>query len=271
MAYENIKIDTQDRVTTITLNRPEQRNALSPDLHREMDRALDELAVDEGTRVVVLTGEGKAFCAGQDLKKFFAETYDDPLKSKHITEIAMRWGRKLRLFPRPTIAQVNGYCFGAGLRIMGLCDFAIAAENAIFGLSEINFGIIPAGGASKVPIDLLSHRDALYLILTGDRIDGKEADRMRLINRAVPADQLSAAVRELTAKLLEKNPIALTVAKEVFWRDKYMDYDEAVDWELAKFQEMSKLEKGEWVKDGVSQFVRGEYKPGFAAYKREEK
>jgi len=182
----------------------------------------------------------------------------------------MEWSELLRLNDKPTIAKVNGWCFGGGMRIMGLCDLAIASDRAVFGLSEINFGIFPAGGALKVPVELLSHRDALYLALTGERLSAADAEKIRLINRAVPPDKLDSEVTALARKLIEKSPVALMLTKKVFWRDKFMQYTEAVDWELANFAVLSEMTGGEWVKEGIKQFLEGQYKPGMAAYRRPE-
>lgn len=243
---------------------------MSPQMHREMLDAWTRLAEDDEVRVVIMTGKGDSFCSGQDLKEFFAETYGDPQKARKITALAMQWAEKLRLCPKPTIAAVNGWCLGGGLRIMALCDLAIASDKAVFGLPEVNFGIFPAGGALKAAMEVLSHRDAMYLALTGERITAQEADRIRLVNRVVAHDRLMEECRALGRKLAEKNPVALMMTKEVFWRDKYMQFPEAVDWELANFSVLSYLQGGEWVKEGVGQFIEGKYKPGMGtSYKKE--
>ena len=268
MDLTTVRVERADGIATITLNRPEKKNAMNPQMHREMCQLLPELRDDRNLRVIVLTGTGDSFCAGQDLKEFFAETYGKPEEANRVTRLAMEWGELLRLMEKPTIARVNGWCFGGGMRVMGLCDIAIASDKAVFGLSEINFGIFPAGGALKVPVELLSHRDALYLTLTGDRISAAEAERIRLVNRAVPHEKLDAEVAALARKLKEKNPVALMLAKKVFWRDKFMGYQEAVDWELANLALLSQMTAGEWVNEGIRQFLEGEYKPGTGSYRR---
>lgn len=266
MNYERLSIIEESGVVTIRLNRPEKKNAMDPVMHREMGAALTELKSDDSVRVIVLTGTGDSFCAGQDLKAFFAESFDDPLRARKISKEAMDWAETLRLFPKPTIAAVNGWCIGGGLRVMGLCDIAIASERAQFGLSEINFGNFPAGGSMKMAMELLSHRDVLYMALTGDFIDAATAERLRLIYKSVPHDRLMDEVYSIAKKLTEKNPVALMIAKEVFWRDKQMSYSESVEWELAKQAELSYLQNGEWVREGIDQFVNGSYKPAFESY-----
>lgn len=253
-------------VVTIQLNRPEKKNAMDPAMHREMATVLATLKEDDSVRVLILTGSGDSFCAGQDLKAFFAENFDDPLRARRITNVAMDWAEVLRTFPKPTIAAVNGWCIGGGLRVMGLCDIAVASNRAQFALSEVNFGNFPAGGSMKMAMELLAHRDVLYMALTGECIDAATAERIRLINRAVPHDRLMKDVSALAEKLSEKNPVAMMIAKEVFWRDKQMSYSAAVEWELAKQAELSYLQKGEWVRQGIQKFVDGDYRPAYGSY-----
>jgi trans-feruloyl-CoA hydratase/vanillin synthase len=248
------------------LNRPEKKNAMNPTMHYEMRDILGQLSEEDETRVLILTGAGDAFCGGQDLKEFFADTHDKPLEAEKVSKAAMDWGDMLRMFPKPTVASVNGWTFGGGLRVMCACDLAIASEKAVFGLSEINFGIFPSGGSTKLPGELLSHRDFLYMALTGEQIDAVTADRWRLVNRVVPHDKLKEETLALAQKLAKKNPIAVRLAKEVFWASKEMPYTQCVAWELAKSAQLECLQKGEWVHKGIDKFVKGEYRPGFESY-----
>lgn len=266
MGFTRIVVSHDGPITTIQLNRPEKKNAMDPAMHRDIGAALAESKIDDGVRVLVLTGSDDSFCAGQDLKAFFAENYDDPVKARRVTAEAMGWAEVLRTFPKPTIAAVNGWCIGGGLRVMGLCDIAIASDRAQFALSEVNFGNFPAGGSMKMAMELLSHRDVLYMALTGDCIDAATAERIRLVNRAVPHERLMQDVHALAGELAEKNPVAMMIAKEVFWRDKQMSYSAAVEWELAKQAELSYLQKGEWVRQGIQKFVDGDYKPAYGSY-----
>jgi trans-feruloyl-CoA hydratase/vanillin synthase len=264
--YDRLSIIQDNGVVTIRLNRPAKKNAMDPVMHREMGAVLSELKSDDAVRVLVLTGTGDSFCAGQDLKAFFAESFDDPLRARKISSEAMDWAETLRLFPKPTIAAVNGWCIGGGLRVMGICDIAVASDKAQFGLSEINFGNFPAGGSMKMAMELLSHRDVLYMALTGHFIDASTAERLRLVNKSVPHDRLMDEVYAIANQLTKKNPVALMIAKEVFWRDKQMSYSESVEWELAKQAELSYLQNGEWVREGINRFVTGRYKPAFESY-----
>jgi feruloyl-CoA hydratase/lyase len=151
MDYSTILIEKNDGITTLKFNRPEKRNAMSPQLHREMYDALSELQFDDETRVLVITGNGDAFCAGQDLKQYFYELKDDRRAREEIRRISHAWRHeKLNMFPKPTIAAINGWCFGGAFTVVCSSDIAITAEEAVFGLSEVNFNQIPGGLVTKV-------------------------------------------------------------------------------------------------------------------------
>jgi trans-feruloyl-CoA hydratase/vanillin synthase len=259
--YETILVRTEDGIGFITFNRPEKRNAMNPRLHAEMNLALNALIDDDAVRVVILTGSGDSFSPGNDLKEFFAEQMERPMQFRRASLKFAEWREKLRTCPKPTIAAVNGWCLGGGLSVICLADFAIAAEEAMFGLPEINFGMFPAGGATKGPIELMSHRDVLDLALTGRNIDAAEAERMRLINRRVPRRQLMDECIALANELKKKDPVALMIAKEAFWRDKELNYPAAVEFEAGKVRELHFLQKGQWVSDGIRKFLEKRYKP----------
>jgi len=264
--YETIVVDRQDNVGVITFNRPAKRNAMNPRLHEEMNLALEALTDDDEVRVIILTGAGESFCAGNDLKEFFADQMDRPTEFRRSSRRFTEWREKLRTCPKPTIAAVNGWCLGAGLSVICVADFAIAAEEAMFGLPEINFGVFPAGGATKGPLEILSHRDALDLILTGRNIDAREAERLRLVNRSVPRARLMAECRALADELKQKDPVALMIAKEAFWLVKFQQYPEALDVEAGKHRELHFLQQGRWVSKGIGRFLEKRYKPTATSY-----
>ena len=198
--YKTVRVEKEDGMTWVILNRPEKRNAMNPQLHYDMLEALTELEVDKDTQVLVITGAGPSWCAGQDLREYFRGTDNNASKD------ARRAGRRrsgagagLFYFPKPTIAMVNGFCFGGAFTPLIACDFAIAAEDAIFGLSEVNWGIFPGGLVSRVLADAMSYRDAMWCVMTGDPFDGKKAAEMRLINYAVPKEKLREETMALAA------------------------------------------------------------------------
>ncbi|HZS02023.1 MAG TPA: p-hydroxycinnamoyl CoA hydratase/lyase [Chloroflexota bacterium] len=265
--YATILVEKQDGVTTIRLNRPEKRNAMSPQLHRDMYDALSDLETDDATQVLVITGSGDAFCAGQDLKEYFYEYRDDRRGREENRRISHAWRHeKLRYFPRPTIAAINGWCFGGAFTIVASCDIAVAANEATFGLSEINFGHIPGGLVTKVVQEIVQPRQALYYIMTGDPFDGRRAAEIGLITMAVPRADLQARVQEIAGKLKQKDPIALRACKEAFKAvSPAVSYEDAWYWLAAKSDQLTYLQKMRGRQDDIEGFLRKEFKPGLGS------
>jgi trans-feruloyl-CoA hydratase/vanillin synthase len=257
----------ENRIAWLKFNRPDKRNAMSPPLNRAMLKALEELEFRDDVGVLVLTGEGAAWSAGMDLKEYFRETEAQGLKgTRKAQSEAYAWWRKLRWYQKPTIAMVNGWCFGGGYGPLYACDLAIAAEEATFGLSEINWGILPGGGATKVATNSMSFRDAMYHTLTGENISGKQAAEWKLVNEAVPLAKLKERVVELCEVLLKKNPVALKAAKDAVRRVMEMTYENAEDY-LIRAQEAANSFDSEGRKEGIRQFIdEKSYKPGLGTY-----
>lgn len=256
-------------IAWVKFNRPEKRNAMSPRLNRQMMRVLDSLEHDESVGVLVLTGEGSAWTAGMDLKEYFRESEAQGLGAiRQSQREAYGWWRRLRWYQKPTIAMVNGWCFGGGYGPLFACDLAFAAEEAQFGLSEINWGILPGGGATKVATNLLSFRNAMYHALMGENVNGETAAQWGLVNEAVPGDELEARVTEVARALLEKNPITLKATKDTIRRVSEMTYDNAEDY-LVRAQEAANFFDNQGRKEGMKQFIDDKsYKPGLGAYDR---
>src|SRR3954466_4070534 len=210
-AWQTVRVDFEDGVAWVTLNRPENRNCMTPTLNSEMHEVLDFLEADERCGVLVLTGAGEAFSAGMDLKEYFRANQDkSAIEWARIKRVNANWQwRRLMYYPKPTIAMVNGWCFGGAFTPLVSCDLAIAAEEATFGLSEINWGIIPAGVVTKAVSQVMNQRDCLYYIMTGETFDGRKAAHMGLVNEAVPLQDLRTRTRKLARTLMEKNPTVL--------------------------------------------------------------
>src|SRR6202045_4522835 len=207
MKLDTILIDIADGIATVTLNRPHKKNAMNPALHRDMTTVLDKLRYDGEARVLLITGAGDAFCGGMDLKEFFSDLKDDPAEYDRIYRMATEWrGRTLRYYPKPTIAMINGYCFGGAFSIVEGCDLAIAAEEATFGLSEINFKLFPGGSVSKSLANLLRPRDALFYAMTGRTFHGEHAAEIGLVNAAYPLADLKREVMALAREIASKDP-----------------------------------------------------------------
>jgi feruloyl-CoA hydratase/lyase len=223
----------------VTMNRPAKRNAMNPALIAEMKATVEALATDDRCGVFVLTGAGDSFTAGMDLKEYFRETDAAPdtvlLNLRRMNE-EWQW-RRLRDYPKPTIAMVNGWCFGGGFTPLVACDLAIAAEEATFGLSEINWGILPAGNVTKAVTEVMGQRDALYYIMTGEPFDGHTAARKGVVNLAVPRAELRARTRALAQVLLAKNQTVLRGAKIATKRCRTLDWDSSADYLYAKIAE----------------------------------
>lgn len=265
-----VKIEFDNGVAWVSLNRPDKRNSMNPVLNARMHEVLDDLEADERCGVLVLTGEGSAFSAGMDLKEYFRETEaKGPIAVRRAQRDSYGWWRRLRWFEKPTIAMVNGWCFGGAFAPLFACDLAIAADEAQFGLSEINWGILPGGGATKVVEQLMSQRAAMYYILTGEMMGGKKAAELGLVNESVPLHDLRSRVRALADVLLEKNPVTLKAAKDAFKRIIDMTYDDAEDYLVVRQEATNFLDKTEGRKEGIRQFIDEKtYKPGLASYKR---
>jgi trans-feruloyl-CoA hydratase/vanillin synthase len=268
--YKTVLFEKADGIGWATLNRPEKRNAMSPELHLEMSDLLSRIEVDPEVRVVVLAGAGDAWCAGMDLKTFFRDLEDKPAERARAEEAAYRWRwQRFFTFPKPTIAMVNGYCFGGGFTQLIACDFAIASDQAIFGLSEVNWGIIPGGIVSKALTECLSYRSGLYYAMTGDTFDAAEAVKIGLVNKAVPAEKLREETIALANKLLKINPEALRGTKQAMKMVRGMSMDQASDYLAAKFLEVRFRDREQGYVQGIRQFVDDKsYRPGFAPYAR---
>lgn len=259
--------EIKDGIAWVSFNRPDKRNCMNPTLNREMGELLDQLEFRDDFGVLVLKGEGTAWSAGMDLKEYFRETEAKGLGATRKAQAdAYGWWRKLRWYQKPTIAMVNGWCFGGAYGPLFGCDLAFAAEDAQFGLSEINWGILPGGGATKIIRELANFRNAMFHALMGQNVDGRTAAEWGMVNEAVPAEALEARVAEVAAVLLEKNPVALKATKDAIRRVGEMTYDNAEDY-LVRAQEAANSYDNEGRKEGIKQFIdEKSYRPGLGAY-----
>jgi enoyl-CoA hydratase len=229
MSYETIIFEKKEAVAKITLNRPQALNAMNDVMFREIGQALEDSEEDNNIRVVVITGNGRAFCSGVDLK--FAR---EKLTSQKAKEDFYRLGNRVKMrrieeMSKPVIAAVNGFALAGGFEIVLACDLAIAAEDATIGDQHMNYGLFGAGGSPyRLPL-LVGIRKAKELIFTGKWISGKEAERIGLVNRAVPADQLESAVDEMVAQLADKSPVAMRISKAYINRTAFIDADSRLE------------------------------------------
>lgn len=265
--YETLTLEKNDGVAIITLSRPSKRNAMSPMLHREMTDALAKLRDDDEAHAIVITGAGDVFCAGMDLKEFFIELKDKPAEYEAVWKMATEWrGRTLRYYPKPVIAMINGFCFGGAFSIVEGCDLAFAADDAVFGLSEINFKLFPGGCVSKSLANLLRPRDALFYAMTGDAFDGVEAARIGFINKSFPKDRLVAETLAIARKIAAKDVHALRATKEGYRFSLEMSWEAAMNFAMAKELELVQRQNDAWRKEGIGDFLNGKYRPGLESH-----
>ena len=267
--YECVKVEVRDGVGWAIMNRPEKRNAMSPQLHYDMDDALGRLETDPDARVVVVTGAGGNFSAGQDLKKFFRELENDPFERKKAQRYANSWRwQRLYNYDKPTIAMIHGYCVGGAFMQLLATDFAIAAKSATFSLSEVNWGILPGALVAKVVSDTVLPRHALYYACLGDPFDGDEAARIGMVNYAVPDDDLESETVKLAEKLMRKSPAVLRATKQAVRQVRTMDFDQAYDYLAAKGQSIKVGDAEDSYNTGLRQFLdEKSYKPTFEPFK----
>lgn len=268
---DTVAYHVKDGIAWVSFNRPEKRNCMSPKLNRRMLEVLDDLEFRADVGVLVLKGEGTAWSAGMDLKEYFREAEaQGPGAVRTAQREAYGWWRRLRWYQKTTIAMVNGWCFGGGYGPLFACDLAFCADEAQFGLSEINWGILPGGGATKVATSLMPMRTAMYHALMGENMDGKTAARVGLVNESLPLDQLEGRVIAVAQKLLQKNWVTLKAAKDAVRRVTEMTYDNAEDY-LVRAQEAANFFDGEGRKEGIRQFIDEKtYKPGLGHYDKEK-
>ena len=213
MEFKNTLYEKSEGIATITINRPEVRNALNPETNQEISARLDDAMKDDSVYVVVITGAGdRAFSSGADINIMQGIT---AAKAREFSKAGQEIFNKVETFDKPIIAAINGFALAGGLELAMACDLRIASENARLGLTEINVGLTPGwGGTQRLP-RYVGKAVAKELILTGKMIDAKTAERYGLVNAVVPLDQLKTAVTALAKELMKKPRLNIKLAKEL--------------------------------------------------------
>jgi len=265
---DTVAVRVSEGIAWVKFNRPEKRNCMSPKLNRQMLGVINDLEFRDDVGVLVLSGEGSAWSAGMDLKEYFRDTEAQGLKGvRQSQREAYAWWERLRWYQKVSIAMVNGWCFGGAYGPLFACDLAFCSEDAQFGLSEINWGILPGGGASKVAGELMPMRKAMYHALLGENLTGRQAEAAGLVNEALPANQLEARVTEVAKKLLKKNWATLKAAKDAMRRVREMTYDEAEDYLIRAQEALNWHDQSDGRHRGMKQFLDDKtYKPGLSEY-----
>lgn len=247
---ENITTTTNDGLLTITIDRPKVLNALNAQTVDEIGRVLEAASDDESVKCIIITGAGeKAFVAGADIGELATMT---PITGKQIAEKGQRVFRAIERFPKPVIAAINGFALGGGCELALACHIRIASDNAQLGLPEVTLGIIPGYGGTQRMVRLLGKGKALELILTGDRIKAGEAERIGLVNKVVPADQLISVAEEMARKIASRGPLAVRAAIEAVMSGSDMPFEEGQRLEATLFGLLASTED---MKEGMAAFL----------------
>ncbi|MDZ7762262.1 MAG: enoyl-CoA hydratase-related protein [Desulfovermiculus sp.] len=225
MNYENLLVDIQEHIGTITFNRPESLNTFNTALAEEFCRALQALEDEDEARVVVVKGQGKAFCAGIDIKELEGkQAVDYYAWVQQMEEMSLHIAR----MGTPVIAAVQDLAVANGIGVVASADLAIAAEGARFGATAVNVGLFCMGPAVPLARNL-GRKKALELLLTGEMIDSDEAYRIGLVNKVVPKDELDSATSKMAAKIAQKSPLAVRMGKKSFYSMEDLDYASAFE------------------------------------------
>jgi trans-feruloyl-CoA hydratase/vanillin synthase len=273
--YETILVEKNvgaPGITFVTFNRPDKRNAMSPQLHMDMDDVLDDLAIDDETEVLVITGAGESFSAGQDIRLYFRGTESDPVMRAKARRASNQWRwQKLSTFPKITIAMVNGFCFGGAFTQVAACDFAFAADEATFGLSEVNWGILPGGIVSWNVVQCMNFRDAMWYAITGEPFNGKVAKEIGYVNKHYPKAQLKEEVINFAKMMQEKSPAAVRYTKDAVRAVRFMNEPQAQDYLNCKSDALKYMDKEGGRQEGMKQFLDEKtYRPGLGHFKRKK-
>jgi len=265
---DTVAVDVREGIAWVKFNRPEKRNCMSPKLNRQMLRVITALEFRDDVGVLVLGGEGSAWSAGMDLKEYFRETESQGLAGVRGSQReAYGWWERLRWYQKVTIAMVNGWCFGGGYGPLFACDLAFCSDDAQFGLSEINWGILPGGGAAKVATELMPMRKAMYHALMGENLTGPQAAAAGLVNESLAADRLEARVTEVARSLLKKNLDTLKATKDAVRRVREMTYDNAEDYLIRAQEALNWHDQSDGRHVGMKQFLDDKsFRPGLGEY-----
>ena len=230
MAFENVIIEKDGVIAVITLNRPQQLNALSYDLIKDLSLAMQELDRDDQIRVIIVTGGEKVFAAGADIKEMAERgPFDDRLHER------LAYRDRINKISKPVIAAVSGFALGGGCELAMSCDIIVAAENARFGQPEVNIGIIPGSGGTQRLTHLVGKHRAMEMVLTGEFMSAADAERFGLVNRVVPPELVMEEAKSIATKIAAKPALAVKAAKEAVLKSANLPLDEGLEFERKSF------------------------------------
>lgn len=249
MSDKAVIYEKDDGIGIITLNRPEQRNAIGQDIMAGMIDAIDDIAQDKEMKVAIITGGEKVFAAGGDIKMF--NSLDSPM---NIYELSLKRNpvHEIEILDKPVIAAIAGLALGGGCELALSCDIRIAADNAVFGQPEINLGLMPGAGGTQRLLRLIGSARAKEMLFSGDMIDAQEAYRIGLVNKVVPATSLMDEARKLAKKYASKPPLALRIIKKTVNNGLNMDLQSALKHEVQAFSLLISTKDS---KEGLKAFI----------------
>lgn len=250
MSYQTIQLAYEGRLATITLNRPDKRNAISFELIDDLVRALDEVEKSDAI-VLILTGAGKAFCSGMDLENLKALLGRTPEQNVQDSQAMVQLFRSLYEFPKVTIAAVNGPAIAGGTGLALLCDFTLAVPEAKFGYTEVRIGFVPAI-VSTFLLRQVGEKQARDLLLTGRIFGADEAEKLGLIKEIVPAEHLMSRARELAALLMENSASSLRATKQLLTDHARMELNAHID---AAVRENAAIRTTADFREGITSFL----------------
>lgn len=249
---DDILYTVKDRVAVITMNRPDKMNALVPEIRAGLGRYALEAEADDGVRVIVITGTGRAFCSGGDVSSMAQRLSVDPVQRRKNLHTGTEFAAKLRQIEKPVIAAVNGVAAGAGCSLALACDIRIACDRARFGMAFVKRGLHPDWGGSYLLTRLVGTAKAMELALTGDIIDAQEAFRLGLVNKVVPEESFESNWREFAGRLADGPPISMAMIKSTIY--KVADADLPTAMEIETFGQIV-CSQTEDSKEGIASFL----------------
>lgn len=254
MDFQNILVAREGPVGIVTLNRPQQLNALSYDLVKEISLAMEAFDLDQEIKAIVLTGGEKVFAAGADIKEMVDATpFDERIQGR------MSYRDKINRISKPVIAAVSGYALGGGCELAMSCDLIIASETARFGQPEVNIGTIPGSGGTQRLTRTVGKYRSMEMVLTGEFLSASDAERFGLVNKIVPVELLLEEAKSIAKKIATKSPVSIRLAKEAILKSFNTSLDEGLEFERKCFYLLFASEDR---KEGMKAFIE-KRKPQF--------
>ncbi len=262
MSYEDVLLEKTDKIATITLNAPDKMNALTMKIRESLPLAIDEVAKDDEVRVVIVTGAGRAFCAGGDIASMKAHIEGTIEESRYqrLRMMGHYWADAFLRMDKPVIAAINGACVGAGLSLALSCDIRVASEEARFGSLFILRALVPDCALTYFLPRTVGTSKALELMFTGELISAAEAKSLGIVSRVVPPGELMKVAQELAARIAQQSPIALELTKRLVYRSMTADIAHHIDWETYAQQLCFQTED---FKESVHAFLEKRAQPPF--------